>query len=226
MKEILKHQHGGHENEFLEPKKNLISPDETQLEAKFAEIESKYVEDGLPDTVSKGFVDRFRRIVGLEFLSRQPKPIHRKIMNHHIMLTITRQMSLMRKYPDVRMANLHHFSGTWQNTLSFLVAFNRTNYGCLNQRARVDNLNGKFVEYDNDPTCYDVPKMTSELDFELSKSEAEDDSEKLIYFVRVIYNGESIGLCVDNQAEYKKPMSERIFKIYCPLDDFLLLMRQ
>jgi hypothetical protein len=82
-------------------------------------------------------------------------------MNHHIMAKILRSMSLKRKYPEVRQANLEHFSGTWQNTLSFLVAFNRTNYHCMNVRARADNYNGKFVEYNNDPNCFDVPKMTS-----------------------------------------------------------------
>ena len=147
-------------------------------------------------------------------------------MNHHIMNKILKSMSLIKKYPEVRQSRLEHFSGTWQNSLSFLVAFNRTNYGCMNARANADNSGGKFLEYNSDPVCLDVPKMTSQLDFELSETQSEDSPDKSIYFVRVIYNGESLGICVDSKDEYKKPMSERVFKIYCPLDEFSALMRQ
>lgn len=147
-------------------------------------------------------------------------------MNHHIMTKILRSMRLIRKYPDVRQARMEHFAGTWQNSLSFLVALNRTSYHCMVSRAKVDNVKSNRLKYNNDPVCLDVPKMTSEIDFELSEMQTDDSSSKSKYFVRVIYNGESLGVCVDSKEEYKKPMSDRIFKIYCPLDEFSDLMKQ
>ena len=65
-----------------------------------------------------------------------------------------------------------------------------------------------------------MPKQSSEIDFELSSSRNPEDVNKLDYFVRVIYNGESLGVCTDGKEEYKKPFKERIFKIYCPLEEF------
>jgi hypothetical protein len=212
--------------EFLSTKENKINPDESKLEAKLALAESRYVDEGFPKKVTPGFVDRFRRVVGLEFLSKKNKPVHFKIMNHHLVSKIIHQMELVKKYPEVRQARFSHFSGTWQNSLSLLVAFNRTNYKCLRRRARLDGRKGSRVEYDNDPVCFDVPKMTSEINFEMSETQDEEDESKMNYFVRVSYNGESIGLCVNNEDEYKKKMPQRMFKIYCPIDEFTTLMRQ
>jgi hypothetical protein len=203
----------------LHPKHNLLgggnpyvnedqklTPDQSDLEILFSELESQILEYGLPDRVDKDFIERFRRIVGLEYLSRVNKDTHRKIMNHHIISKIISEMSLIRKYPKVQQARFNHFSGLWQNTLNLLVAFNKTSYTCLKQKEASAKKEEKLV-HNNDPYCLEVPKSTSELDFELSAIEEDGKNvNQSSYSVRVIYNGESLGLCVDSPEEYRKPI--------------------
>ena len=78
-----------------------------------AEVEFQYVNEGLPKNVTKGFVDRMRRIVGLEYLSKKHKAIHFNIMNHHLVSKILHQMRMVAKHPDVKQPRFSHFSGTW-----------------------------------------------------------------------------------------------------------------
>ena len=214
--------------DFLQQKNNLISPDESFLEAKFEEIEALHTQNVLHEDVDVRFINRFRRIVGLEFLSRLDKPVHIRVMNTHLISQIINSMEFIRKYPEVKQASFNHFSGSWQNTLSLLVAFNKTSYACLKSRASQDNTKGKYLEQDNNPWCLDVPTLTSEIDFELSVVDTENaqESNRKDYNVRVVYKGETLGLCVDSNTEYSKEISHRVFKTYCPLDEFISLMAQ
>lgn len=134
-------------------------------------------------------------------------------------------MKMIRQYPDVKQSRFVHFAGRWKNVLSLLVAFNKTSYECLEDRFFYDNRNSKFLKYDSDPNCLDVPKMASEIDFELTMNDDEENtSKRKTHYVRVIYNGESLGICPQSQSEYNKPIQKRAFKIYCPLDEFSALM--
>ena len=213
---------------------DLTNPDESLLEAKFQDIEQQFVEGRLGRGIQPEFIDRFRRIIGLEFLSKMNKKVHKQIMNHHLVTKIIEQMKLYKKYMYYDMSQIIHFSGTWQNTLSLLASFNRTSSACLRKRAILDNYSGKKLVQDNDPFCLDVPKMSSQLYFELNEAsdlyasgnDSKDNLQDEDYFLRVIYNGKPLGICVDNNEEYKKPIRERIFKIYCPLDQFISLMEE
>ena len=143
------------------------------------------------------------------------------------MSTLVHQMKMVRLYPNIKQPRFVHFAGRWKNVLSLLVAFNKTSYECLENRFFSDNLNSKFLKYDNDPNCLDIPKMASEMDFELTMNDEEETSQKhKSHYVRVIYNGESLGICPQSQSEYQKPLNKRSYKIYCPLDEFSAIISQ
>ena len=54
-----------------------LNPDQSKLEKIYDAVESGYVEGTLPNTVPANFIDRFRRVIGLEYLSKQNKYLHR-----------------------------------------------------------------------------------------------------------------------------------------------------
>lgn len=54
-----------------------LNPDQSSLEKIYDGVESGYVEGTLPTGVPTNFIDRFRRVIGLEYLSKQNKYLHR-----------------------------------------------------------------------------------------------------------------------------------------------------
>lgn len=95
------------------------------------------------------------------------------------------------------------FSGTGHEIFAFLHGLGITSENCLKEKIQ----KGDFKTSQEDKKCYKYPAFGASLTFELSFNH-----EKSSYYVRVLYNGDSVQVCPENKIEDQE---------YCSMYNFL-----